>query len=160
MTTPTRLYLEDLSVGDRFVSGTHALDADQIIDFAGDFDPQPFHLDPVAAKDTFFGGLAASGWHTAALTMKLWVSSVPIAGGLIGAGGDIAWPRATRPTDVLHLVSTVQEITPSRSKPDRGIVAMECLTLNQDDDICQRLAAKLVVFRRPEQPEQSQQQTS
>ena len=92
--------------------------------------------------------------------MKLWVQAVPIAGGLIGAGGDLSWPRATRPNDVLHLVATVQEITPSRSKPDRGIVSMECLTLNQDDEICQRLAAKLVVFRRPERSEQPAQQES
>ncbi|MGO1808780.1 MAG: MaoC family dehydratase, partial [Micrococcaceae bacterium] len=153
MTTTTLLYLDDLSVGDCFESGTYALDADQIIDFAGDFDPQPFHLDPVAAKDTFFGGLAASGWHTAALTMKLWVQAVPIAGGIIGAGGELTWPRATRPDDVLRLVATVQEIIQSKSKPDRGIVLMECLTLNQHDEVCQNLAAKIVVFRRPEQSE-------
>ena len=96
------LYLDDLQVGQRFVSGTHAIDADQIKAFAREFDPQPFHLDEAAAKGTFFGGLAASGWHVAAVTMKLLVTGgAPIAGGIVGAGGEFAWPNATRPGDVL-----------------------------------------------------------
>src|SRR3954449_4600873 len=91
-------YLEDLQVGQRFTSGTHALDEEQIMAFARQFDPQPFHTDPEAAKHSFFEGLVASGWHTAAITMKLMVESgLPIAGGVIGGGGEIAWPRPTRP---------------------------------------------------------------
>lgn len=144
-----KLYLEDLAPGDRFVSGEHALDAEQIVTFAGQFDPQVFHLDDTLARDTFFQGLAASGWHTAALSMKLLVSSLPLAGGLIGAGGEIAWPQPTRPGDVLHVESEVLEIKPSRSKPDRGIVRIQTLTLNQHGEVLQRLSPTLVVMRRP-----------
>lgn len=150
MTVQTRLSLEDLAVGDEFRSGEHALDEAQIIEYAREFDPQPFHLDASEAESSFFGGLAASGWHTASITMRLLVDSVPIGNGVIGAGGEIAWPRPTRPTDVLHVVSTIREITASRSRPDRGIVTMECLTLNQDGETCQRFVPKLVVLRRGE----------
>src|ERR1022692_363691 len=89
------LYLDDLHVGQHFTSASHAIDAAQIKAFARQFDPQPFHLDEEAAKGTMFGGLVASGWHTAAITMRLLVESgLPIAGGLIGIGGEMSWPRA------------------------------------------------------------------
>lgn len=146
---PPLIYLEDLSVGDVFVSKTHALDAAQIIDFASQFDPQPFHLDPEAARDTLFQGLAASGWHTAALTMKLLVESFPVARGVIGAGAELAWPLTTRPDDVVKVTSTVLSITPSRSKPDRAIVVVESITSNQRDEALQKLTSKVVVFRKP-----------
>src|SRR5215218_5388650 len=114
-------YLEDLVVGQRFTSGTHTLDAEQIITFAREFDPQPFHLSDEGAKGSLFGTLAASGWHTAALTIRLLVTGgAPLAGGLIGAGGELSWPRPTRPGDTLQVVTEVMEITPSRSRPDRG----------------------------------------
>jgi len=144
------LYLEDLAVGDRFTSAEHALDAQQIKAFAGEFDPQPFHLDDEAAKRTLFGGLAASGWHTAALTMRLLVTTgMPLAGGIIGTGGELSWPRPTRPGDVLHVVSEVTEITPSRSRPDRGMVTVRSETRNQRGEAVQVLVSKLVVPRRP-----------
>jgi acyl dehydratase len=144
-----KLYLEDLSVGDRFRSGDHALDAAQIKAFASQFDPQPFHTDEEAAKATFFGGLAASGWHTAALTMKLLVESgVPLAEGIIGSGGQLQWPKPTRPGDVLHVVSEVAEIVPSRSKPGRAMVMMHCQTFNQHGDVLQDFRPKLVVHAR------------
>src|SRR5215469_10799890 len=109
------LYLEDFAVGQRFVTGTHALDAGQIKDFGRRFDPQPFHLDEVAAQSSFFQGLAASGWHTAAVTMSLLVKSgMPIAGGLIGAGCEISWPRATRPDDVLQVEGEVVQVLVSK----------------------------------------------
>src|SRR5208282_6736542 len=125
--TPQRsngeLYLEDLHAGLRFSSATHALDERQIKTFAGEFDPQPFHLDEASAKGTLFAGLAASGWHTAAVTMRLLVDGgAPIAGAVIGAGGEISWPRPTRPGDLLTVESEVLEIAPSRSKLDRGMV--------------------------------------
>ncbi|MFJ3460032.1 MaoC family dehydratase [Achromobacter spanius] len=145
---PPLIYLEDLTVGDVFVSKTHALDAAQIIAFASQFDPQPFHLDPDAARDTLFQGLAASGWHTAALTMKLLVESFPVARGVIGAGAEVIWPQPTRPDDVVKVTSTVLSITPSRSKPDRAIVVVESVTSNQRDEALQKLTSKVVVFRR------------
>jgi len=143
-------YLDDLTVGQRFVSPSHALDDGQIKAFAGQFDPQPFHLDDDAARGTLFGGLAASGWHTAAITMKLLVGGgAPIAGGIIGAGGEIKWPSPTRPDDVLHVESEVIEIVPSRSRPDRGMVTMRSRTMNQAGQVVQEFTAKLVVPRRP-----------
>lgn len=145
---PETIYLEDLKVGLVFRSSEHRLDAEQIREFARRFDPQPFHLDEEAAQETFFGGLAASGWHTAAITMRLLVESVPLAGGVIGAGSEITWPRATRPDDVLHVVSTVMDIASSKSKPDRGMVTMRSETLNQHGELCQLSVARLLAFRR------------
>lgn len=148
---PVTLHLEDLAVGDHFRSGEHAIDVAQIKAFAGQFDPQPFHLDEEAARLTLFDGLAASGWHTAAITMRLLVTSgLPLAGGLIGAGVEIHWPRPTRPGDILHVDSIVREIVPSRSRPDRGIVTVESVTRNQRDEVVQRLVSKMVVMRRPD----------
>ena len=147
--TPSQLYLDDLHVGQRFVSGTHVIDETQIKAYARQFDPQPFHLDNVAAEKTLFAGLAASGWHTASITMRLLVDSgLPLAGGIIGAGGEIEWPRPTRPGDTLHVESEVIEIKPSKSRPDRGMAIVRCQTLNQRGDVLQVLIAKLVVPRR------------
>jgi acyl dehydratase len=121
----------------------------QIKAFAAQFDPQPFHTDEMTAKDTFFKGLAASGWHTAAITMRLNVETgLPLAGGLIGAGGEITWPAPTRPGDTLHVESEVVEITPSRSKPDRGIAVILSRTINQRGEVIQILKYKVVVPRR------------
>jgi acyl dehydratase len=142
-------YLEDLSIGQRFVSASHALDEEQIIAFARQFDPQPFHLDHAAAADSLFGGLAASGWHVASLTMRLIVGdSPPFVGGVIGAGVELSWPRPTRPGDVLRVETTVIEITPSRSKPDRGIVTVRSETRTQTDEVVQIMTSRLVVPRR------------
>ncbi|MEX3969688.1 MaoC family dehydratase [Paraburkholderia caribensis] len=148
------IYLEDLVVGSVFESAIHPVDAEKIKEFARQFDPQPFHVDEDAAVGTFFGGLAASGWHTAAITMKLLVESLPLSGGVIGAGSDISWPQPTRPGDILRVVSTIMDVTPSRSKPDRGIVKVQSDTLNQDGGLCQRSVARLVVFRRDRQTTQ------
>ena len=144
-----RLYLDDFHVGQRFTSATRVIDAAQIKAFARQFDPQPFHLDEEAAKGTMFGGLVASGWHTAAVTMRLLVESgLPIAGGLVGIGGEMSWPRPTRPGDVLSVVSEIGEVTPSRSRPDRGVVRLRSETRNQRDEVVQILDAKLLVPRR------------
>jgi acyl dehydratase len=143
------LSLEDLRVGQRFVSGTHRLDEEQIRAFAEQFDPQPFHLDAEAAKATLFEGLVASGWHTAAITMRLLVESgLPIAGGIIGAGAELTWPSPTRPGDVLQVESEVLELRPSRSRPDRGVATVRSETRNQRGETAQVLVAKLVVPRR------------
>lgn len=143
------VYLEDLHEGQRFVGPGRVVTAEEIKAFAAIYDPQPFHLDEAAAADSFFGGLAASGWHTAAMTMRLIVEAVPFDGGVIGAGGEIRWPKATRPGDVLHVECTVEEIRPSRSRPDRGMVRLRCETLNQRGEVAQELVANLVAFRRP-----------
>lgn len=145
---PRLLFLEDLAVGDVFESEPLALSAEQIVDFATQFDPQPFHLEDEAAKGSVFQGLAASGWHTVALTMRLLVQSLPLARGVIGAGAELAWPKAARPGDHLRVASTVLGIMPSRSKPDRGIVVLESVTSNQLGEVVQRLTSKLLVFRR------------
>ena len=144
-----RLHLEDFHVGLRLASPSREITAEAIKAFAADFDPQPFHLDEEAAEEGVAGGLAASGWHTAALTMRLLVDGgAPIAGGVVGAGGEIAWPRPTRPGDLLTVESEVLAVTPSRSRPDRGMVTLRSTTLNQHGDAVQILTAKLVVPRR------------
>jgi acyl dehydratase len=143
------LYLEDFAVGQRFLSATHAIDADQIKAFAARFDPQPFHTDEAAAETSFFHGLAASGWHTAAITMSLLVQSgMPIAGGLIGAGCEITWPRPTRPGDVLRVESEVLAVTPSRSRPERGTITLRSETRNEKGEVVQILTSKMLVWRR------------
>jgi acyl dehydratase len=142
------LYLDDLQVGQRFTSRTLLVDEAEIKAFASRFDPQPFHLDEIAAKESFFSGLVASGWHTAAMTMRLFVESLPLAGGLIGAGGELSWPRPTRPGDALRVEIEIVEIIPSRSRPDRGVALTRIITRNQRDEEVQILVAKLVVPRR------------
>ncbi|HTJ65128.1 MAG TPA: MaoC family dehydratase [Alphaproteobacteria bacterium] len=143
------LYLEDLTPGQVFTSKSVTVTEAEIKAFAGQYDPQPFHLDDEAAKKTLFGGLAASGWHTAALTMRLLVDgATPIAGGIIGGGGELSWPRPTRPGDTLHVEVEVLEVTPSRTKPDRGMAVMRNRTLNQNGEEVQVFTVKMVVPRR------------
>ncbi len=146
MSTP--MYLEDLALGQRFTSRTHLLDAAQIVAYAREFDPQPFHLDDAAAKATFFEGLAASGWLVASITMRLVVESVPIAGGIIGGGGEIQWPTPTRPGDILRTESEVIEIKPSRSRPERGSAVLRITTMNQDNQQRQIVTPRIIVPRR------------
>jgi len=144
-----RLYLDDIQVGQRFLSGTHVVDEAEIKAFAQKFDPQPFHLDNEAAKHTLFGGLAASGWHTAAITMRLLVEGgLPLAGGIVGAGGTLEWPKPVRPGDTLVVESEVLEVRPSKSRPDRGTATVRSVTRNQRGDVMQILTAKLIVPRR------------
>lgn len=145
-----QLYLEDFAVGRRFVSAAHTLDADQIKAFARQFDPQPFHLDDAAAQASFFHGLAASGWHTAAITMSLLVKSgMPIAGGLIGAGGEVEWPRPVRPGDTLTVESEIVAVKPSRSRPKRGMITVRSETRNQHGEVVQILTSKMLVWKKP-----------
>ena len=145
------LYLEDVFVGQRFVTASHLLTANEIKAFASAYDPQPFHTDEEAAKDTFFKGLAASGWHTASISMRLQVDSGPqIAGGMIGAGGELTWPLPTRPGDEIRVESEVIEVKPSHSKPERGFVTLRSETKNQKNEVVQLFIVKLLVWRRPE----------
>jgi acyl dehydratase len=143
------VHFDDLKVGDTFHTGTHEVTVDDIHRFAREFDPQPFHLDDAAARKSLFGGLAASGWHTAAITMRLLVTGGPrLANGIVGAGGEIEWKTPTRPGDVLRVDSEVLELIPSRSRPDRGVVVMRSRTVNQRGEVVQTLTAKLMVARR------------
>ncbi len=147
---PTELlYLEDIAVGDTFVTGSLTVTTEDIQAFACQFDPQPFHLDAEAATDSLFGGLAASGWHTAALTMRLLVEGFPLARGVIGAGGELAWPLPTRPGDVLTVHGEVLQVTPSRSRPDRGMLLVRSETRNQHDEAVQVFTVNIVAWRRP-----------
>jgi acyl dehydratase len=149
------LYLEDFAPGQTFGSGRLRMDKERIKSFAAEFDPQPFHLDEEAARDSIFGGLAASGWHTAALTMRLLVDSgLKPAGGLIGLGFDeLRWPRAVRPGDELRVESEVLEVRPSKSRPDQGLVKVRMTTLNQNGEAVQISVGNLIVQRRLRQGE-------
>src|SRR5262244_2807422 len=146
----TGRYFEDFAVGQTFGSGRVGVDANQIKAFAAQFDPQPFHLDEAAARDTVFGGLAASGWHTAALTMRLLVESeLKPAGGIVGAGFDeFRWPHPVRPGDELRVESEVIEVRPSKSRPEQGLIKVRTSTFNQDGKAVQVLVSNLVVPRR------------
>jgi len=147
------LYLEDLHVGQRFISDTYQIDQGRITSFAVEFDPQPFHLDRAAAQASVFGGLAASGWHTAAVTMRLLVNGgLPLGNGIIGLGGELTWPNPTRPGDTLHVESEIVEITPSRSKPNQAVVKVRSTTLNQQGAQVYIFTGKVLVFKRPQQP--------
>lgn len=145
-----QLYLEDFHAGQKFSSSTtYRMEKERIKSFAAEFDPQPFHLDDEAGKKhSVFRGLAASGWHTAAATMRLIVDALPLASGSVGLGGEFAWPRPTRPGDTLHLEVEILSVVPSRSKPDRGIVTARCTTFNQKDEPVQVLTTKILVFKR------------
>jgi len=149
----TARYLEDFAVGQTFSSGRLRIDAEQITTFAAAFDPQPCHLDEAAARDTVFRGLAASGWHIDAVTMRLLVESdLTPAGGIVGAGFDeCRWPRPVRPGDELRVESEVLEVRPSKSRLDQGLMKVRTTTLNQNGEAVQVLIGNLVVRRRVQQ---------
>ncbi len=142
-------YLEDLHVGQRFSSGTYVMEAGAMKAFAAEFDPQPFHLDEAAAQASVFRGLSASGWHTAAVAMRLLVTGgLPFANGLIGVGAEIAWPKPTRPGDTLRVESEILEIVPSRSKPNQAFVSVKSTATNQNGEPVYVFTPKLLVFKR------------
>lgn len=147
----TIIYLEDFEPGRKYGSRTLRVEAEDIKRFAGEYDPQPFHLDEAAAAKTFFQGLAASGWHTAALTMKLLVEGeLKPAGGIVGAGfEEFRWPRPVRPGDELRVESEILEVRPSKSRPAQGLIKVRTTTLNQRGEAVQEFVGSLVVQRRP-----------
>ena len=144
-------YLEDFEAGQTFRSGSMRIDADRIKSFAAEFDPQPFHLDERAATASIFRSLAASGWHTAAITMRLLVEGdLKPAGGIVGAGFDeLRWPRPVRPGDQLRVESEVLEVRASKSRPDQGALKVRTTTLNQNNEPVQVFVGNLIVLRRP-----------
>jgi acyl dehydratase len=144
-------YLEDLHVGERFGSDIIEVTEKNIIAFALEFDPQAFHLDNRAAEESIFKGLSASGWHTAAMSMKLFITGeLKLAGGSIGLGVDeLRWPQAVRPGDVLRLETEILDVRTSKSKPDRGIIRIQNVTTNQRGEVVQTFMAFVMVSRRP-----------
>jgi acyl dehydratase len=146
----TKRYLEDFAVGQTFGSGRVRVDEERIKRYAAEFDPQPFHLDEDAARDTIFRGLVASGGYTAALTMRLVVESdLKPAGGIVAAGVDeLRWPLPVRPGDELQVESEVLEVRPSQSRRNRGMIKVRTTTLNQNGKAVQVFVANLIVLRR------------
>ncbi|TDR73264.1 MaoC family dehydratase [Paludibacterium purpuratum] len=146
MSHPAPTHLQDFALGQTFVSTQYEMTSEAIKAFAAQFDPQPFHLDEAAAVDTLFAGLAASGWHTASVTMRLLVGSgLAVEGGLVGAGAELRWPRPTRPGDVLRVISEVTDIKTSPARPARGLVTLKSETRNQHGDIVQLMTSRLSV---------------
>jgi acyl dehydratase len=142
-------YFEDLKPGDRFKSETYRVSEEQIVSFAREFDPQPFHLDRAVARQTMFGEFIASGWHTAAITMRLFVQTLNFAEGAIGLGVDeLRWPTAVKPNDVLQVETEIVDLRESRSKPSHGVVRLRYVTTNQRGDIVQTMYASALVLRR------------
>ncbi|MBA3582806.1 MAG: MaoC family dehydratase [Gammaproteobacteria bacterium] len=149
MSNSSLLFFDDFVIGQIYSSPPRVVDAEMIKNFAQQYDPQPFHLDEEVAKNSFFKGLVASGWHTAAMTMRMIVDALPIAGGAIGAGVEqVKWPLAVRPGDELHASIQVLELRDSRSKPELGLIKVQITTLNQDKVIVQDMIANLVVPKR------------
>ncbi|MFA7388312.1 MAG: MaoC family dehydratase [Thiohalobacteraceae bacterium] len=142
------LYFDDIQVGDRFESQPCTMSMDEILDFASKYDPQPFHLDEETARESIFGGLVASGWHTAAVTMRLLISSNPFAGGLIGSAVEIRWERPTRPGDDISVFTEVIERRPHRSRTDRGVIVIRAETRNGDGEVLQSLISRFLIERR------------
>jgi acyl dehydratase len=143
-------YLEDYKVGQTYDSGSVQVGADRMTAFAAEFDPQPFHLSDLGAKNTIFGALAASGWYTAAITMRLLVDGdLKPAGGVVGLGFDeLRWPKPVRPGDELHLSSEILDVRPSKSRPDQGLIKVRTTTLNQAGEAVQITVGNLLVRRR------------
>ncbi|MGI8820024.1 MAG: MaoC/PaaZ C-terminal domain-containing protein [Chthoniobacterales bacterium] len=148
------IYLEDVTVGQRFASDAHEVTESSIVDFARQFDPQPFHLDRAAAAASAFGGLAASGWHTAAIAMRLMMTGpMQFAGGAIGLGVDeLRWPTAVRPADILHLVTEIVEARASKSKPSHGVIRIRNVMTNARGEVVLSYFANAMVQRRPRAP--------
>jgi len=150
-------YFEDLKPGQKFGTAEHTMTAEEIIGFGRQFDPQAFHVDPVAARDTLFGQLVASGWHTAAVSMRLMVQGeMKLDGGVIGqAMESMRWPRPVLPGDRLHVVSEVIDLRPAPARADRGLLVLRCRTYNQHGKVVQDMTATLLIARRPVQAGQN-----
>ena len=147
MSSIKKIKAEDFKVGQTFISNTYQVPLEEIIDFASKYDPQPFHVDEEKAKDSFFKELVASGWHTASITMKLWIDSIPFEKGAVGLEVNLSWNKPVRPGDILHVESTIKEINPSKSRPDRIYMVIESKAIDQDGLICETMTANLMTFK-------------
>lgn len=150
MTQNNYIYLEDLSIGQTFTAGPYKVTQEEIIAFARQYDPQDFHTDPVKAKDTFFGELVASGWHTAALTMRMMAEATPkMEGGMVGRSIEkMSWPRAVKPGDEISLTIEVLDFRPSGSNPKRGIVRTRNTVRNQKGEPVLEMEVVMFIPRR------------
>jgi acyl dehydratase len=144
-------YLEDFQVGQKYHLGSHTVTSDEILNFAGDWDPQRFHLDPDQAYASPFGGLVASGWHTTAIFMRLYVTNLLHDSAGIGSPGvdEIRWKEPVRPGDTLTATLEVEKINPSLSRPDRGIIKPRCELTNQDGHSVLTMYLHSIFLRRP-----------
>jgi acyl dehydratase len=143
---------EDFPVGTHLVSASQSITADAIAEFARKFDPQPFHLDPKSAEKTLFGGLTASGWHTAAVSMRLFIDTMKVPGGIVGLGVDeLKWPNAVRPGDELHVETEILAARHSKSRPGYGIIRIHNITKNQRGEIVQSFMANAMLPARGKQ---------
>jgi acyl dehydratase len=144
-------YLEDFPVGVRREMGSKFVSEDEVIRFAREFDPQPFHIDPEAAKAGFYGGVIASGWHTCGMTMRLMVDGYLHDAAALGSPGvdELRWLKPVRPGDTITLYSTVSDVTYSKSKPDRGILNSFAEVENQAGEIVLTMRGKTMMLRRP-----------
>ena len=147
-TQPAGVWADELTVGDTFTSTGHLVTETEMLSFSGQYDPQPFHLDPVQAQGTFFNGLVASGWLTAAITMRLLVESIPLATGLVGKAVDLTWPSATVAGDQLHVESVLIRCDWSSSNPGRATLVFDSKTVNQDGNIRQSSTAQFLAWAR------------
>lgn len=147
MSNVEKIKAEDFKVGQTFVSEAYQVPLEEIIEFASKYDPQPFHVDEEKAKDSFFKELVASGWHTASITMKLWIDSIPFEKGAVGLGVNLSWDKPVRPGDVLRVESTIKEINPSKSRPDRIYMVIESKAIDQDGLVCETMTANLMTFK-------------
>lgn len=148
------IYFEDLHIGQKFTAGDVLVTEEAIIAYGKQFDPQDFHTDPVKAKDTVFGELVASGWHTAGMTMRMIVDASPkMKGGMVGRSVEkIGWPRPVRPGDRLSVEVEVMELRPSATNPARGTMRTKNTTFNQKGEIVQEMEAIIFVPKRTATP--------
>lgn len=145
------LYFEDFIVGKRRLLGSRTITQDEILRFAREFDPQPFHVDPQAAAASIFGGLIASGWHTCAIVMRAMCDGYLLDAASLGSPGvdEIRWFKPVRPGDTLSIYTTVVEARPSKSKPDRGVVVSETEAANAAGDVLMRMRGMGMFLRKP-----------
>ena len=141
-------WFDDIEVGDQWEAGPHLMTEERIVEFANEFDPQRFHVDPVAAADTMYGGLIASGWHTGSVLMKL-LSSTLGESSLGSPGGELRWLAPVRPGDELSLRVTVEAKTPSSSRRDRGSLVYRNELFNQDGETVMTVVSTMFMLRNP-----------
>lgn len=145
------VWIGDFEIGDSFQSQTYEVTEDEIIEFGKKYDPQPFHIDPERAKNSFFGGLAASGWLTVGISMRLLMESHPFGFDMVGIENKLKWPSPTRPGDILRINTEIHDLKMSRSKPNRGVITLKVTTRNQEDEVRMVMLNKIIGYIRPEE---------